>query len=193
MRRAWCYHAMGDVPNNIALCQGWDMCDDQRMLEFRGRITGGVGLYSEMVIPGRQELSRAPSDWPVKICPGSLNVVIDAYPDGFTEPVGGSRGVYQLDDGRFRPEFVVPGPLIVNNKLMHNGEAASAQVWRARLLLTNGATKVECWAVRRFGSNVGKGQRGNVLELVSEHHLRTKYNLNKDDEPVVVTLIEGGS
>lgn len=184
---------MGYVLNNITPCQGWDMCDDRRTLDFRGRITSGVGLYSEMVIPGRQALSHAPSDWPVKVCPGSLNVVIDAYPHGFTEPVGRSRGVYQLDDGHFRPEFVIPGRLIMNNKLMNNGEAASAQVWRARLLLTKDTTKIECWALRRFGSNVGKGKGGNVLELLSEHHLRTKYDLGQDHEPVVVTLIEGGS
>ena len=146
-----------------------------------------------MVIPGRQELSHAPSDWPVRIYPGSLNVVIDTYPDGFTEPVGRSRGVYQLDDGCFGPEFVIEGQHIVNNQLINSDGPASAQVWRARILVPRDATEIECWMLRRFGSNVGKGKGGNVLEFVSEHHLRTRYDLGKDDEPVVVTLSEGGS
>jgi len=170
-----------------------EMSSDRRTLEFRGRITGGKGLYSEMVIPGRQELSHTPWDWPVKVCPGSLNVVIDEYPAGFTEPIGRSGGVYQLDDENFVPEFVIPGRLIVNNNLSYNDEPASAQVWRARLLLTRHGTMADCWVLRRFGSNVGKGKGGNVLELVSEHHLRTKYDLHQCDEPVTVILVECGS
>ena len=39
----------------------------------------------------------------------------------------------------------------------------------------------------------GRPERADVLELVSEHHLRAKYDLGQDHESVVVTLIEGGS
>ena len=163
------------------------------MLEFKGQITTGVGRYSNMVIPGREELPEAPADWPTKLCPGSFNVVIDEYPKGFTPPAGRSGGVYKLDDGSYAPEFVIPGQLIVNNGLKYNGEPASAQVWRARLHVVSRSEDIDCWVLRRFGSNVGSGGiPGNVLEIVSEDHLRNLHDLHEDGEPVVVVLIEGG-
>ena len=44
--------------------------------------------------------------------------------------------------------------------------------------------------LRRFGSNVGKGVGGNVLEIVADEHLRTRHHL-QDGESVVLELIEG--
>ena len=163
------------------------------MLEFKGQITTGVGRYSNMVIPGREKLSEAPADWPTKLCPGSLNVVIDEYPEGFTPPAGRSGGVYRLDDGSYAPEFVIPGQLIVNNGLKYNGEPASAQVWRARLHVVSRSEEIDCWVLRRFGSNVGKDRAGDVLEIVSKDHLRSLHDLHEDGKSVIVVLIEGDS
>ena len=57
-------------------------------LTFQGRITSGVGRYSDMVIPDRKALPDAPPDWPEQLRAGSLNVVVDQWPNGFTPPSG---------------------------------------------------------------------------------------------------------
>lgn len=161
-----------------------------RTLTFQGTVTGGAGKHSEMLIPGREALPDAPDDWPECLCPGSLNVVIAAYPEGFSEPVGRTCGVYRLDDGAFRPAFVIPGDRITENKLVHNGGPASAQVWRARLQAAGRPGVISCWVLRRFGSNVGKGRSGNVLEIVSADRLREAHDL-RDDQTVRLELFEG--
>ena len=161
-----------------------------RTLKFLGTVSRGIGKYSEMTIPGREALSDAPADWPLRLCPGSLNVLIDFYPEGFTEPSGRSRGAYQLDDGSFKPEFIIPGDLITGNKLIHDGRAAAAQVWRACLQISDRAEIMPCWVLRRFGSNVGKGVGGNVREIVADEHLRTRHHL-QEGESVALELIEG--
>jgi hypothetical protein len=163
---------------------------EEKILAFSGALTAGVGQHSEMSIPGRDALPDAPPNWPKRLCPGSLNVLITAYPEGFTEPANMSGGVYQLDDGRFTPAFTIPGDLITENKLLHNGRPAAAQVWRARLHATGRADALACWVLRRLGSNVGRGKGGNVLELVSAEHLRTKYEL-RDGQDVVLEVLEG--
>lgn len=45
-------------------------------LEFGGCIAARVGRYSEMTIPARRMLPDGPADWPKKLYPGSLNVLI---------------------------------------------------------------------------------------------------------------------
>lgn len=157
-------------------------------LIFCGSITCGAGKHSEMTIPGQTHLPNAPEDWPEKLCPGSLNVLVDKYPDGFSAPVGRTLGSYQLDDGAFQPAFIIPGNDISENKLMHDGKPSSAQVWRAQLYVTDRHVTIHCWVVRRFGSNVGRGQSGNVLEIVAEAHLRNTHSL-KDGERVVLELM----
>jgi hypothetical protein len=160
-----------------------------RTLTFQGTVSGGAGKHSEMLIPDLGALPDAPDDWPERLCPGSLNIVIAAYPEGFSEPVGRTRGVYQLDDGAFPPAFVIPGDLMTENKLVHNGGPAPAQVWRARLQVAGRSGIIPCWVLRRFGSNVGKGRGGNVLEIVSADHLREAYDL-RDDHGVTLELFE---
>lgn len=163
-----------------------------RSLIFGGSITGGVGLHNEMVIPGRSVVAGSPDDWPEELCPGSLNVLIEEYPDSFSPPSGRRRGAYQLDDGNFRPEFVIEGNQITENKLLRDGKPASAQVWRALLHVANRSEPISCWVLRRFGSNVGKGMGGNVLEVVAQDHLRSAFDL-EDGQRVKLELIEGRS
>jgi len=163
--------------------------DERRNLRFQGAICSGVGKHSEMLMPGRSALSNAPDDWPEKLCPGSLNVLIQVYPEGFGEPRGRSGGVYQLDTGSFQPALTIPGSLISANKLIHNGQPAAAQVWRSVLETNGGSPNIRCWVLRRFGSSVGSGKPGNVLEIVSDQHLRDTYGIH-DGDRVALVLFE---
>jgi hypothetical protein len=162
----------------------------RKTIRFLGTVSSGVGRHCEMTIPGRRALPNAPEDWPVELCPGSLNILIDVYPEGFTQPVGRSGGAYQLDEGSFEPAFIIPGDLITGNELIQEGRPADAQVWRARLQIADRAETVPCWVLRRIGSNVGKGKCGNVLEIVAEEHLRKRHHL-QDGERVTLELVEG--
>ncbi len=166
------------------------MAGDQQTLEFRGRIVSGIGQYSKMVIPGKGSLTEAPPDWPNELCRGSLNILIDEYPDGFKPPQGRAEGAYRLDDQTFRCAFVIPGDRIADNELMHQGKPSPAQVWRARLDLLGTETSIDCWDLRRLGSNAGVGIGGNVLEIVSDSHLRSEFRLH-DGQPVALTLFAG--
>ena len=167
------------------------MAGDQQTLEFRGRIVSGIGQYSLMVIPGKGNLTDAAPDWPDQLYRGSLNILIDEYPDGFKPPQGRAEGAYRLDDQTFRCAFVIRGDLNVNNKLPYEGKPAPAQVWRARLDLLGTETFIDCWVLRRMGSNAGhENVGGNVLEVVSDKHLRSAFGL-LDRQPVVLTLFAG--
>ena len=163
------------------------MAGHQQTLEFRGRIVGGIGQYSKMVIPGKGSLTDAAPDWPDQLCPGSLNILIDEYPDGFKPPQGHAEGAYRLDDQTFRCAFLIPGDCIANNELMYRGKPSPAQVWKAKLDLLNKQTSIDCWVLRRLGSGAGVGIGGNVLEIVSDKHLRSEHGLH-DGHIVVLTL-----
>ena len=78
-----------------------DASKARKMVIFRGEIVTGVGKYSELSFPGRYEITEAPQDWPNKLYPGSLNVMVrdDGYPEGFTSPPIGP-GVQKFDDHR---------------------------------------------------------------------------------------------
>ena len=164
------------------------MTKKSRTLTFGGRIVSGVGLYSKMVIPGSRDLTNAPPDWPNELCPGSLNILIEEYPDGFQPPQGRAEGAYRLDDQTFRCVFVIPGDHIASNELMYQGEPSPAQVWKARLDLLDKETSIDCWVLRRLGSNAGYDNvGGNVLEIVSDSHLRSEFGLH-DGQPVALTM-----
>jgi len=55
------------------------------MFRFIGNVRSGKGKHSELVIPGIADLNHAPTAWPDKFHPGSLNVGIvkDGYPESF--------------------------------------------------------------------------------------------------------------
>ena len=166
------------------------MAKERRTLTFGGRIVSGVGLYSKMVIPGSDCLTSAPPDWPEQLCPGSLNILINEYPPGFKPPKERVGGVYKLDDQTFRCAFVIPGDLIANNELMYQGRPSPAQVWRARLEVSDKGSSIDCWVLRRMGSNVGYQMPGDILEVVSDKHLRSELEL-QDGQPVLLTMFAG--
>jgi hypothetical protein len=156
-------------------------------ISFSGEIGDGVGKYVELHVPGREELTQAPSDWPVTLQKGSLNVRIAAlgYPPLFAA-LGLPNRVRSLDLRPFPSAFEIAQHEFGNNRLKaepsmpHKG---SAQVWRA-ILATQG-DKHPCWVLRRYGSGVGE-----QLELLSERHMRSAFQL-ATGQPVIVALQRG--
>jgi hypothetical protein len=151
---------------------------------FKGHIAKGVGRYVELHVPGRDEIPQAPSDWPKVLCKGSLNVQIapDGYPLLFNEK-GLQNSTKSLDANCYPCTFEIAQHEFRNNKLAPNAampKRGSAQVWRA-VLKANGHD-IECWVLRRYGSGLA-----DQLELLSEKHLRTEYEL-KDGQAAIVTF-----
>lgn len=143
-------------------------------LVFAGEVKRGKGRYSEMTIPGRNLLKSAPRDWPESLCPGSLNVRINTYPNGFVHRCGGSD-ITALDLGRFAPALEIPRNLITKNYLVPTESCprgGNAQVWRATLTVHGSGAARACWVLRRFASTLTQD-----LELVSDVHLRTVLGL----------------
>lgn len=147
-------------------------------LEFNCVVRTGQGKHAHMVIPGRSDLPDAPKDWPETLCPGSLNAGVSSFPPEF-DALGVGEGLKKLDEGKFRPEFVIPKAKIKNNS------RGDGQVWRARLRVSNSGAEVECWVFRRIGSTIKR-----QIELVAADHLRQKLNVN-DGTEIVVTIFEG--
>lgn len=136
---------------------------------FGGVVSSGIRCHATLYVPGRAELRAAPVDWPERLYPGSLNVSLDQYPADFV-----SRGlrnrVSELDQARFLPEFEILRDEFRNNKLGPRPgvpRGGDAQVWRAMLRPADPRAIVKCWALRRFGSQVGE-----QLEFVSDRRLR---------------------
>ncbi len=151
---------------------------------FKGKMTKGCGKYVELHVPGRNELSNAPADWPEVLYKGSLNVRImrDGYPSEFSE-AGLELTTRSLDEELFSPAFTIEQRQFGNNKLKPKPEMpkrGSAQVWRAKL--TTNQEDFSCWVLRRFGSGLL-----HQLELLSGQHLRKACGL-EDDQDVTVTL-----
>jgi hypothetical protein len=153
-------------------------------ISFKGLIADGVGRYIELHVPGREEISQAPSDWPIMLRKGSLNVriVSEGYPRLFAA-LGLPNSVRSLDLRPFPCAFEIMQSEFRNNQLKpepnlpHKG---SAQVWRATLAWAG--DKRHCWVLRRYGSAVGE-----QLELLSEVHMRSTFKL-VTGQPVIVTL-----
>lgn len=138
-------------------------------LLFAGTVTTGVGHHVELFVPGRGELAKAPTDWPEKLRPGSLNVLVDRYPTELREH-GLPNNVASLDSGQFVPEFEILRDEFGNNRLGPRPgvpRGGDAQVWRAKLVVEADDRVIACWALRRFGSGVGER-----LEFVAGRRLR---------------------
>lgn len=146
-----------------------------RKLEFIGTLRTNTDHFSKtMTLPGRDDLLVVPSDWPTKLAPGTLNIEIDAFPEGF-DGIGEGDGLKKLDKGKFRAALVIPQRKIAGNTLLSTSDEPTkgfAQVWRAELqvITTDQATK--CWMMRRIGSD-----NARQIELVSDEHLRSSLRL----------------
>lgn len=142
---------------------------------FIGDVVNGIGKHVELVVPGRNEISGAPADWPERLCPGSLNLLVSAYPAEFAARRV-SESTKSLDIVGFLPAFTIPRTAMKNNKLTPLRETpnrGAAQVWRATLDVNGQA--YACWVLRRFGSGLDK-----VIELVSEMKLSDKLSLQRE-------------
>src|SRR5260221_6277831 len=90
-----------------------------RKLDFIGTVRSNQGEFSgQMVIPGRGGLVFSPTDWPMQLTPGTLNIQVnhDGFPVGFDE-IGEGDGLIKLDKGEFKPEFAIPPWRISGNTL----------------------------------------------------------------------------
>ena len=146
-------------------------------LNFTGKIVNGRGTHVELGVPGRSELINATNDWPERLKPGSLNLLVSEFPDVF-EMRRLPRSTESLDVAGFEPEFIIPQAAMSNNELKPSKDMphrGAAQVWQAVLEVEKGS--MPCWVLRRFGSGLDK-----ELEMVSDVHLRTTLGLAKDRE-----------
>jgi len=151
-------------------------------LIFHGYVAPGMGKHNELGIPGRLLISAtAPTDWPERLQPGSLNIRLfaDRIPREFSAH-GLPPTVTSLDAGRFQPEFEIPQARIANNTIapdrVRGPRGGDAQVWRAFLSDEGRALDIpQAWVLRRFGSQVGE-----QLELVSGSRLRDTPGIEND-------------
>jgi hypothetical protein len=153
-------------------------------LYFTGTVISGCGQYSELEFPDKIKIEGASEDWPQSLLRGSLNIRIneDGYPEEFSR-LGYQNNIKMLDKIGFQPEFIIPGQLIKNNKLLPTPEypnRGSVQVWRAVLTNKHSEEYIHCWVVRRFGSGLFRD-----IELVSDTCLRKKLKLENENNVVV--------
>jgi hypothetical protein len=158
-----------------------------RTLEFTGIVCSNTGKFAvDMVLPGRDDLTLAPADWPKKLVPGTLNIDVndDGFPKGFDE-IGNGEGLSRLDDGRFRPALVIPERKITGDTLKADPDhprRGTAGVWQAELRVIASGRARPCWLLRRIGSEIT-----SQIELVAQGHLRSCLNLC-DGTAVTVTV-----
>jgi hypothetical protein len=161
-----------------------------RKLEFVGTVRTNTDHFSKtMTLPGRDDLLVVPSDWPMELVPGTLNVEIHDFPEGFDE-IGEGDGLEKLDKSEFRAALIIPQRKIVGNTLNSTSEEPTkgfAQVWRAELQVVDTGQATKCWMMRRIGSD-----NARQLELVSDEHLCRRLNL-VDGMKVRVTVYEAES
>lgn len=159
-------------------------------LEFHGKVRSNKGkFHKDMVVPGRDSLAMPPETWPGKLAPGTLNIEIDVpgVPGDFAE-IGTGDGMKRFDEGNFTPAVVIPQHEISGNTLKPKPgqpRRGTAQVWRAELSVMATGETAQCWMLRRIGSSIA-----SQIELVSEHHLRSRLNL-ENGTPVKVVVFEG--
>ncbi len=158
-----------------------------RKLDFIGTVCSNQGEFSQtMVIPGRGGLVLSPTDWPLELSPGTLNIQAndDGFPAGFDE-IGEGDGLIKFDKGKFKSEFAIPPWRITGNTLQPTPEEplrGSAQLWLAELQVISTDQVASCWMLRRLGSMIT-----SQIELVAQDHLRTRLNLC-DGTAVKVTV-----
>lgn len=153
---------------------------------FTGNIVNGRGGHIELYVPGRDELPVTHPDWPVKLCPGSLNVKIDSsgYPCEFKNH-GLEETVKSLDVALFKAAFEIKQNQFGNNLLTPTDSIPNrgdAQVWKSTLKANN--TSIPCWVLRRYGSGLAW-----ELEVVSDINIRNEYGFsNERDWPCKIEL-----
>jgi hypothetical protein len=158
-----------------------------RKLEFIGKVQDDA--TPELIIPGRDELFLKPEDWPTQLAPGTVNIKISSFPEGFAE-IGEGEGLARLDAGKFRPALVIPQRKIIGSILTPDADHPTrgfAEAWRADLQAIGTGQVTTCWAMWIIGSDATQ-----TIRLVAEEDLRSRLNL-VDGMAVNVTIWEAES
>lgn len=159
----------------------WLKASEMLHLDFGCSVGVGVGQYSELVFPSREEFEGLPEGWKDRMEPGSLNANVMGFPFDFSELVDGEGyGLTRLDNSSFKPVAIIPGHLIENNLLVPtdiNPNRGDAQIWPCEVSRVGTSDTFNAWAVRRVGSGYN-----DVIELMSANHLRSQHDLNTHDQ-----------
>lgn len=148
-------------------------------ITFKGSIVNGRSRHVELYVPGRNELPAAPTDWPLKLCPGSLNIKINSngYPDEFKNR-DLAETIKSLDSALFKAAFEIKQNQFGNNLLTPTNaipNRGDAQVWKSTLKANN--KSISCWVLRRYGSGLAW-----ELEVVSDLNIRNEYGFSIDKD-----------
>jgi hypothetical protein len=160
-------------------------------LEFVGKVIKGSGCFSEQLhVPGEKEIPGLICGWPEKVRPGTLNVLIDdnGWPDDYLAKFG--KQTEGLDLRRFQPEIELHHSKIGNNTLSPQAgereDKGNAQIWRSHLTKIESGASIQCWVLRRIGS-----QMPHRLECVAGEKIRTALGLPEDRNDPVRLVVEG--
>jgi hypothetical protein len=155
-----------------------------RKLEFFGKVQADA--TPQLIIPGRDDLFLKPDDWPTHLAPGTVNIEISSFPEGFAE-IGDGQGLARLDQGKVRPALVIPQRKIIGSTLIPDADHPTrgfAEVWHLEIVVIGKGQVTTCRAMWIIGSNATQ-----VIRLVAENDLRSRLNLS-DGETVKVTAWE---
>lgn len=149
-------------------------------LDFKCAVGDGMGQYSLLGFPSRNEYANLPEGWADEMQPGSLNANIEEFPADFDELADGQGyDVQKLDDSGFKPAAIIPAELIENNALQprpSNPKRGQAQIWPCEVSVIGTSKTFNAWAVRRNGSAYT-----DVIEIMSDQHLRKTYGIKNGD------------
>ena len=110
-----------------------------------------------------------------ELFPGSLNVDLVDVPSVHAE----------LDDGPYRPAFVIPWAKLKGD--LNPPRLGDAQIWRCEISGNKFPSPQPCWIFRRK-SKVPHA----VIEILAEVSLSETFGL-EDGDPVTVTIFEGAA
>jgi len=168
------------------------MQGDWDRLRFIGKVIKGAGKFSEeIILPGNADIPGLIRDWPDKMQPGTLNVLMETsgFPSRYIEEFGDTE-TRHLDSRRFKAEVELPHYKIGNNtlspKIGERPDKGNAQIWRANLTKIESGASVQCWVLRRICSKMPYR-----LECVAGMKLRDILSLREEDNDSVELVIEG--
>lgn len=143
---------------------------------FKGSVSNGAGLFAfENQFKEDCISSKAISNWPSRLLPGTLNVNII-----HSDPELGSCGLSALDrNENFRPVVYLDSAAIDGNTITpvsHGAFGGDLQFWRAILETSNKGISHRCFMLRRVGSAYEA-----TIELVSNRMLRSRFGLQNGD------------
>ena len=153
------------------------------MTRFTGKVRDGKNKHNhQMKVPGRSQIDSDVEGWPESFFAGSLNVGIEGngYPEGFSSPEDGGRGVCLLDDGVVPPDLVLEYNKIENNSLEpKRGKPGrgTGQFWRATVTVVLTGENYDAWLLRRINSGIKR-----QLEIIADCKLRDVIKLTNGSE-----------